>query len=123
MPAAAAILRTAGPAPWACRRVSRIQTQISSATCWFSDQHSLELSPLIASFIHAGDEIEFDLTAPLPLKECRLILRRPQRSKELYFGSIGYVAQPKADKRGEYFLRADVSESRLGAWSETDSHS
>jgi hypothetical protein len=34
--------------------------------------------------------------------------------KELYFGSIGYVAQPKTDKRGEYFLRAEVSESRLG---------
>jgi hypothetical protein len=55
-----------------------------------------------------------DPTTPLPLKECRVVQQRPHRSKELYFGAIGYVAQPKTDKRGEYFLRADVSESRLG---------
>ena len=58
--------------------------------------------------------IEFDPTAPLPLKECRVMQHRSQRSNELYFGSIGYAAQPKADKRGQYFVRADVPESRLG---------
>jgi hypothetical protein len=83
-------------------------------TCSFSDQDSLQLSRFIGGFIHAGDEIDLDPTTPLPLKECRVVQQRPHRSKELYFGAIGYVAQPKTDKRGEYFLRADVSESRLG---------
>jgi hypothetical protein len=37
--------------------------------------------------------------------------RRPQ---ELYFSSIGYVTQPKADKRNSYFVRAEVACPRLG---------
>jgi hypothetical protein len=37
-----------------------------------------------------------------------------QRARQLYYGRIGYVAQPKADKRGEYFVRAEVLESALG---------
>src|ERR1051326_4436322 len=84
------------------RRVSRIEPNASSATCWFSSQDWLKLSRFIGGFVRAGDEIEFDPTAPLPLKECRMVQQRPQRPKELYFGQIGYAAQPKADKRGIY---------------------
>jgi len=96
------------------RRVTRVETEASSVICSFSDQGSLKLSRFVGGFVHAGDEIEFDPTAPLPLKECRLVQQRPQRSKELYFGSIGYAAQPKTDKRADYFVRAEVPESRLG---------
>jgi hypothetical protein len=39
-------------------------------------------------------------------------LRR--KARQLYFGRIGYVAQPKADKRSEYYVRAEVLESALG---------
>ena len=39
-------------------------------------------------------------------------LRR--KARQLYFGRIGYVAQPKTDKRDEYFVRAEVLESGLG---------
>ncbi len=114
MPAAVAIPHSPAPASSVCRRVIRIQVETSSATCWFSDQDSLKLSRFIAGFIRPGDEIEFDTTAPLPVKECRVMQPRSHRSQELYFGSIGYAAQPKADKRSEYFVRAEVSESRLG---------
>ena len=96
------------------RRVTRVETEASAVICSLSDQGSLKLSRFVGGFVHAGDEIEFDPTAPLPLKECRLVQQRPQRSKELYFGSIGYAAQPKADKRADYFVRAEVPESRLG---------
>ena len=96
------------------RRVTRVETETSAVICSFSDRGSLKLSRFVGLFVHAGDEIEFDPTAPLPLKECRLVQQRPQRSKELYFGSIGYAAQPKADKRADYFVRAEVPESRLG---------
>src|SRR5215813_4869797 len=114
MPTAIAIRHRPAPAPVVCRPVRRILAEISSATCSFSDQDSLKVSRFIGGFVHAGDEIEFDPTAPLPLMECRVIQPRPQRSNELYFGSIGYAAQPKADKRGEYFVRAEVPESQLG---------
>src|ERR1051326_4731024 len=90
------------------RRVSRIEPNASSATCWFSSQDWLKLSRFIGGFVRAGGEIEFDPTAPIPLKECRMVEERPQRPKELYFGQIGYAAQPKADKRGEY-----ISDERL----------
>ncbi|HLH29779.1 MAG TPA: hypothetical protein VKY31_01160 [Terriglobia bacterium] len=114
MPAAAASVPFSPRTGVARRRVSRIEADTLSATCWFSIQDSLSLSRFIGGFVRAGDEIEFHPTAPLPLKECRLIQQRAQRHKELYFGSIGYAAQPKADKRGEYYVRAEVPESRLG---------
>src|SRR5579871_614691 len=115
MPAVATSLPVLQPADIVRRRVRSVEPDdASSATCRFSDQDSLKLNLFLARFIHPGDEIEFDPTAPLPLKEARVLLQRPQRSKELYFGSIGYVAQPKTDKRGEYCLRAEIPESRLG---------
>jgi hypothetical protein len=114
MPPAAASLPVSPSMDLVRRRVSRIEPDASSATCWFSSQDSLKLSRFIGGFVRAGDEIEFHPTAPLPLKECRLVQQRPQRSKELYFGLIGYAAQPKADKRADYFVRAEVPESRLG---------
>jgi hypothetical protein len=114
MPAAAASLPVSPSTEVLRRRVSRIEVDASSATCWVSNQESLKLSRFIGGFFCAGDEIEFDPTAPLPLKECRIVQRQPHTSKELYFGSIGYAAQPRADKRGEYFVRAEIPESRLG---------
>src|SRR5689334_5270694 len=114
MPAAEASLPASSPADVVRRRVNRIEADALSGTCWLSSQDSCKLSRSIGGFVRAGDEIEFDQTAPLPLKECRVIQHRAQRPNELYFGSIGYAAQPKADKRGEYFVRAEVPESRLG---------
>ena len=114
MPAAVASLPVSPSTDVARRRVSRIEADALSATCWFSSQDLLTLSRFIGGFVRAGDEIEFDPTAPLPLKECRLIQQRAQRPNELYFGSIGCAAQPKADKRGDYFVRAAAPESQLG---------
>jgi hypothetical protein len=38
---------------------------------------------------------------------------RRYNSKQLYFGRMGYAAQPKSDKRDEFFVRAEVPESGL----------
>lgn len=37
-----------------------------------------------------------------------------RHARELYLASIGYVTQPKADKRNEHFVRAEIVDSRLG---------
>ena len=37
-----------------------------------------------------------------------------RKARHLYFGRIGYVTQPKPDRRGEPFVRAEVLDSRLG---------
>src|ERR1051325_3264637 len=37
-----------------------------------------------------------------------------QKARQLYFGHIGYVTQPKTDKRDEYFVRAEVPVALVG---------
>jgi hypothetical protein len=62
----------------------------------------------------AGDDIR-PSTADSPTAEYLAIqnaLRR--KARHLYFGRIGYVTQPKPDRRGEPFVHAEVLESRLG---------
>ena len=50
-----------------------------------------------------------------PIRECLATQNGLHRkARQLYFGRIGYVAQPKADKRGEFFVRAEVLESAHG---------
>jgi len=36
------------------------------------------------------------------------------RSRDVYQASIGYVAQPKNDKRDQLYVRAEVPQGRLG---------
>jgi hypothetical protein len=48
---------------------------------------------------------------------CEVVARRSlngRRSRELYFSRIGYVTQPKSDKRDEHLVRAEVVASKLG---------
>ena len=48
---------------------------------------------------------------------CEVLARRSlngRRSRQLYFSRIGYVTQPKNDKRDQYFVRAEVAVSKLG---------
>ena len=49
-----------------------------------------------------------------PIRELRVVQSTPRRPTELYFVPIGYVTQPKPDKRDEYFVRAEVTGGRLG---------
>src|SRR5215831_736260 len=115
MPAITAARQIPAPESMVCRRVTRVQMDASSATCSFSGHDpSLGLSRFIGGFVRAGDEMEFDPAETDPGKEIRVLQRQPGGAKELYFATIGYVAQPKPDKRGEFFVRADVPESRLG---------
>ena len=89
------------------------RTEQRSSAC-LSDEASLTISRFLAGFIHLSDEIEFDPTAVDPNRELRVVQNTSRRPRELYFAPIGYVTQPKPDKRGEYFVRAEVTGSRLG---------
>jgi len=67
-----------------------------------------------ASYLRPGDDLRVAAFSS-PIHEYLATqngLRR--KARQLYFGRIGYVAQPKADKRDEYFVRAEVLESALG---------
>ena len=102
------------PAPVVCQRVTRLQPDGPAIRCLFSDDRSLPLSHFLASFINPADQIEFDPTAADPAREFRLLQASRRRQQEFYFASIGYVTQPKADKRNEYFVRAEIAGGCLG---------
>src|SRR5579864_3003766 len=102
------------PALVVCQRVTRLQPDGSTIRCLLSGGKSLTLSRFLGSFIKPTDEIEFDPTVADPAHELRVLQASERRPRELYFASIGYVTQPKADKRGEYFVRAEIVNARLG---------
>src|SRR5689334_14864013 len=101
-------------APYVCQRVAKLQPNGSAIECLFSDGSSLPLSRFLGSFIRPSDQIEFDPAAVDPVRELRVVQNTSRRSREIYFAPIGYVTQPKPDKRNEYFVRAAITAGRLG---------
>ena len=102
------------PTPFVRRPVSKLQPDGSAIKCLLSDESSLTLSRFLAGFIRPSDQLEFDPTVVDPVRELRVVQNTSRRPTELYFAPIGYVTQPKPDKRDEYFVRAAVADSRLG---------
>ncbi len=114
MPPAVATRQVPPPAPVVCQRVTRLQSDDSAIRCLFQDGNSLTLSRFLAISISPADQIEFDPTAVDPARELRLLQHSGRRPRELYFASIGYVTQPKTDKRNSYFVCAEIAGPRLG---------
>lgn len=102
------------PTSVVCKRVVRLQADGSNVRCLFSDGVSQPLSRFVAGFIRPGDQLEFDPAATHFGTELRVIQTGDRRRSEFYVAAIGYVTQPKADKRNDYFVRAEIAESRLG---------
>jgi hypothetical protein len=94
--------------------VDRLQPDGTEIRCRFSDGSSLKLSHFLAGFIRPTDQLEFDPTSADPTRELRVRQASGRRPQELYFSSIGYVTQPKADKHNSYFVRAEVAGPCLG---------
>jgi hypothetical protein len=70
--------------------------------------------PVPASYLRPGDDIRVGVRGS-PVRECLATQNGVRRkARQLYFGRIGYVAQPRADKRDQYFVRAEVLESAFG---------
>src|SRR5260370_26502349 len=95
------------------QRVAHLTPEGPAVRCVLSDERSLTLSRFLTSFIRPSDQLEFDPTAADPMRELRVVQNTPRRPRELYFLPIAYVTQPKPDKRVEYFVRAQITDSRL----------
>ena len=100
--------------PCVSQRVAKLEPDGPVIKCLFSDGAFVTISRFLAGFVHLSDEIEFDSTAVDANRELRVVQNTSRRPRELYSAPIGYVTQPKPDKRGEYFVRAAVTGSRLG---------
>ena len=101
--------RQAGPV----LRIRGLRLDGPSVRC-ATDGEEILVPRIPASYLRPGDDLCVAVFSS-PIHEYLATqngLRR--KARQLYFGRIGYVAQPKADKRGEYFVRAEVLESALG---------
>jgi len=101
--------RQAGPV----LRIRNLRLDGPSVRC-ATDGEDVLVPRIPASYLRPGDDLRVAVFSS-PIHEYLATqngLRR--QTRQLYFGRIGYVAQPKADKRGEHFVRAEVLESALG---------
>jgi hypothetical protein len=120
MPADGMAIPTPGPSAPICReRVVSVQRQQDPAICVLADQGKLRLSGFLASYVASGDEITF----PIPMAqaigaEIFIAKKTPSGAiPSLYQAQIGYVTQPKPDKRNQLFVSAEVRQGTLGIFS------
>src|SRR6516164_5847137 len=94
--------------------IRRMHRETAGVRCETSREPIL-IPAFLAGHLRAGDEIYAEPGTTSPV--CEVLARRSlnsRRSRQLYFSRIGYVTQPKSDKREQYFVRAEVIASKLG---------
>jgi len=116
MPAGMAATTSSPLAPICRERVISVQRRQDPATCVLANRGKLVLSRFLAAFVGIGDEITF----PIPSGEsigAEIFITKPTSSgtiPSLYQAQIGYVTQPRPDKRNQLFVSAEVNHGSLG---------
>jgi hypothetical protein len=97
-------------------RVVSIQRQSDPAACVFPNQTKLLLSRILAPYVAIGDEITFPIPSPDATGAEIYITKNGSSgiNRFLYQAPIGYVSQPKRDKRNQHFVSAEVQPKNLG---------
>src|SRR4029077_20975662 len=98
------------PATTLCERAARVERRCNLAFCVLVNRSKVLLSRLLASQITVGDEIAFpiptgDTAAP---EICITKADSSGTNRCLYQAPVGYVTQPKLDKRRQHFVTAQV---------------
>jgi hypothetical protein len=90
-------------------------TKDGAAECVLSQGAPILLPAFLAAYLDCRDEIEIPIAPNQAGVEIH-VRKNPssRRMRELYQAQIGYVTQPKEDKRKELFVAAEVMGSRLG---------
>src|SRR6516164_5492624 len=94
--------------------IRRMHRETEGVRCETSREPIL-IPPFLARHLRAGDQICAEPGTSSPV--CEVLSRRSlngRRARQLYFSRIGYVTQPKSDKRDQYFVRAEVAASKIG---------
>src|SRR6516165_6039328 len=100
-----------------CReRVTNVELGQDKAVCLFGNQTKLFMSRFLGSRVAVGDEIAFPVPTGNAVGTEILITNNaaPGQNRYLYHVPIGYVSQPKQDKRNRYFVSAEVHRGGLG---------
>jgi curved DNA-binding protein CbpA len=98
-----------------CGSIKQVRpANAGAAECVLSQGAPILVPASLAAYLGSGDEIEVPITLSQAGVEIH-VRKNPasRRLRELYQAPIGYAAQPKADKRGELFVAAAVTGSRL----------
>ena len=110
---------TAEPQPAAIEAIHRgcivgiKQQNGSAAECALREGAPVLVPGFLVRYLGAGDEIALPLGSSL----VEIYIRKAsasRRLREIYYVPIGYVTQPKEDKRKELFVMAETIESGLG---------
>jgi hypothetical protein len=98
------------------KKVLRTDRKGSRTECFFPDGTSILLSDFLASFVREGDELllPLDLGAADANTEILICHNPEERRQDVFQAQIGYVSQPRKDKRDNLFVSAEVLGSRLG---------
>jgi hypothetical protein len=104
------------PATTPCERVASVERRCNPAFCVLVNRSKVLLSRLLASQITVGDEIAFRiLTGDTAAPEIRITKAYSSGTNRcLYQAPVGYVTQPKLDKRRQHFVSAQVQDGNLG---------
>jgi hypothetical protein len=100
-----------------CReRVTNVELRQDAAVCLFGNQTKLFVSRFLGSRVAVGDEIAFPVPTGNAVGTEILITNNAASgpNRYLYHVPIGYVSQPKQDKRNQYFVSAEVNRGGLG---------
>jgi len=104
------------PIPICRERVVSINPQDDPAGFVLANQAKILLRPFLAGYIGIGDEIAFPVPAGDAIRAEILITKNSSSgpNRYLYHVPIGYVSQPKQDKRNQHFVSAEVQRGSLG---------
>ena len=113
-----AIQTRINPPPNVCRRlVLRTNPKGTKTECVFTDGTAILVSNFLASLIHVRDELRFPLELDTTDAGTQIYIRNTnpeERRRDIFQAEIGYVTQPKKDRRDNLFVAAEVRGSRLG---------
>jgi len=104
------------PIPICRERVVSINPQDDPAGFVLANQANILLRPFLTSYIGIGDEIAF----PVPNRDtirAEILITKNSGSgpnRYLYHAPVGYVSQPKRDKRNQHYVSAEVRGGSLG---------
>jgi len=104
------------PIPVCRERVVSIQHQEDPAGFVLANQAKILLRPFLAGYIGIGDEIAFPVPTRDTIRAEILIIKNSGSgpNRYLYHVPIGYVGQPKQDKRNQYYVSAEIHGGSLG---------
>src|SRR6516162_6224344 len=98
------------------QRVAHINRLSDPPECLLTSGSKVTLAPLIAAHIAPGDDVSFPL-ADSSIATAEILVTKnslASSGRDVYQAPIGYVTQPKKDKRDEFFVAAEVCPANLG---------